>query len=63
MRRSLAVHFLKDICLGIDHLHKNGIIHRDLAARNVLLRKDETNTQLPFGCVLTDMGTNKIKIK
>jgi len=29
-----------DLCNGLAHLHKHGIIHRDLAARNLLLSAD-----------------------
>ncbi|PVU90807.1 hypothetical protein BB560_006176 [Smittium megazygosporum] len=32
--------FLRDICSGLNHLHKNGIIHRDLKPQNLLLFYD-----------------------
>jgi len=52
----LAMSFLKQIAMGIDHLHKNGIVHRDLAARNVLLRTGSKNPE----CVLVDMGLSRL---
>jgi tRNA A-37 threonylcarbamoyl transferase component Bud32 len=52
--------FLKQICMGINHLHKNGIIHRDLAARNILLRVDAKNPSAIPVCVLADMGLSRL---
>ena len=49
--------FLKEILIGVAHLHKNGIIHRDLATRNVMLRLNAPNSPQ---CVLTDMGLARL---
>ena len=37
------------ILLGIQHLHKNGILHRDLATRNVLLDNNSNAKVTDFG--------------
>lgn len=41
--------FALDICAGMGHLSKEGIVHRDLAARNLLLTD-------VLGIKITDFG-------
>jgi len=44
-----TLEWLLEICNGLSHLHKYGIIHRDIAARNILLSKDLHSKISDFG--------------
>lgn len=46
------------ICRGMSHLHKNGMIHRDLKPSNILIA---TETDGPGILKITDMGLSKFK--
>ena len=46
------------ICCGMAHLHKHGVIHRDLKPSNILISREESG----IGTVkITDMGLSKMK--
>jgi serine/threonine protein kinase len=62
-----AVDFLEQICAGLGHAHKCGIIHRDIKPQNLLLTKDQKVVKLcDFGVAklnvsdepITRVGTN-----
>ena len=44
-----AAHLLRDIALGVDHAHKQGLIHRDLKPANILLDDDGSPRIADFG--------------
>ncbi|KAI8908956.1 kinase-like domain-containing protein [Gorgonomyces haynaldii] len=46
-----------DICQGLQHLHKNGILHRDIKPANLLLRY--TDRAIPY-VLLSDFGECEI---
>lgn len=62
-----ALYFLEQVCAGLSHAHKNGIIHRDIKPQNLLLTKDLKTLKITdFGVArfsqsdspITRVGTN-----
>jgi len=45
----LAVHYLIQICSGLQYAHSRGIIHRDINSSNILIRPDDRLKILDFG--------------
>ena len=45
----VAVHFLSQICSGLQYAHHRGIIHRDINASNIMIQPHETLKILDFG--------------
>lgn len=52
-----ALDFIIDICRGLDHAHKHGVIHRDLKPENVLLEK---SIDEEYVAKITDFGLASI---
>jgi tRNA A-37 threonylcarbamoyl transferase component Bud32 len=46
---TLAVHFLTQICSGLQYAHRRGIIHRDINSSNVIIRRHDRLKILDFG--------------
>ena len=49
---NIIIDILKQICLGIKEIHKNGIIHRDLKPENIFINE---NNDIKIG----DFGISK----
>ena len=45
----LTVHYLLQICFGLDYAHQRGIIHQDIKPDNILVQKDDSIKILDFG--------------
>ena len=45
----IAATIVREICLAIDHAHKNNVIHRDIKPTNVLISKDGKLKVTDFG--------------
>ena len=45
----LAVHYLIQICSGLEYAHSRGIIHRDINSSNIVIQRDEHLKILDFG--------------
>ncbi|KAJ3376966.1 Leucine-rich repeat serine/threonine-protein kinase 2 [Entophlyctis sp. JEL0112] len=55
--RSQRIKWMLEVCLGLSHIHKEGIIHGDLKSDNVLL--DEVNGDIV--AQITDFGLSAFK--
>ncbi|MEW5901037.1 MAG: serine/threonine-protein kinase, partial [Acidobacteriota bacterium] len=44
-----AIDYLKQVCYGVDHAHKNKIIHRDLRPSNIMVSEEGTLKIADFG--------------
>ena len=62
-----ALNYLEQICAGLAHAHKSGIIHRDIKPQNLLLTEDKKTVKIAdFGVArfstsdspITRVGTN-----
>ncbi|MDQ3710888.1 MAG: serine/threonine protein kinase, partial [Acidobacteriota bacterium] len=62
-----ALSYIEQVCAGLGHAHKNGIIHRDIKPQNLLLTKDRKTVKIAdFGVArvvqtdspITRVGTN-----
>ncbi len=62
-----ALFYLEQVCAGLGHAHKNGIIHRDIKPQNLLLTADKKTVKIAdFGVArvtqsdspITRVGTN-----
>ncbi|MDT5159637.1 MAG: eukaryotic-like serine/threonine-protein kinase [Acidobacteriota bacterium] len=50
-----ALFYLEQICLGLAHAHKHGVIHRDIKPQNLLLTADQQTIKI------ADFGVAKIE--
>lgn len=62
-----SLFFLEQVCAGLGHAHKNGVIHRDIKPQNLLLTEDRNTVKIAdFGVArmsqsdspITRVGTN-----
>jgi CRP-like cAMP-binding protein len=53
----LAVHYLIQICSGLQYAHGRGIIHRDINSSNILIQRDDRLKILDFG-LACQIGTH-----
>jgi serine/threonine-protein kinase len=48
---------MEQVCLGLHHAHKNGIVHRDVKPGNILVKNDGTVKVVDFGIVHIETTT------
>jgi serine/threonine-protein kinase len=49
-----ALDYLEQVCAGLGHAHKNGVIHRDIKPQNLLLTEDKKT------CKIADFGVARV---
>jgi serine/threonine protein kinase len=52
-----AVELALQVCAGLEHAHRAGLIHRDIKPQNVLIRDDGTVKIVDFGIARSAQGT------
>ena len=52
MDDSMIWQFFIQICLGLEHMHRKGIVHRDLKTANLLLSNDLNVKIADLGCAM-----------
>ena len=58
---SQALYYLEQVCAGLEHAHKNGIIHRDIKPQNLLLTEDRKTVKIAdFGVARFDQSDSPI---
>jgi serine/threonine protein kinase len=50
-----ALHYLRQVCAGLAHAHRQGVIHRDIKPQNLLLTADQRTVKI------ADFGVAKIE--
>jgi serine/threonine protein kinase len=67
MTLNQALKYIEQVCAGLGHAHKNGVIHRDIKPQNLLLTEDRETVKIAdFGVArfsasdspITRVGTN-----
>jgi serine/threonine protein kinase len=67
MSLTQALYYLEQVCAGLAHAHKHGVIHRDIKPQNLLLTEDKKTVKIAdFGVArlsqsdspITRVGTN-----
>ena len=52
-----AVELALQVCAGLEHAHRAGLVHRDIKPQNVLIRDDGTVKIVDFGIARSAQGT------
>lgn len=56
-----ALFYLEQVCAGLAHAHKNGVIHRDIKPQNLLLTADQQTVKIAdFGVAKIEAGEGTI---
>src|SRR5436190_10456382 len=52
-----ALNYIEQVCAGLGHAHRNGIIHRDIKPQNLLLTADHKTVKIAdFGVARLDLS-------
>lgn len=54
LEETVVAHFVREVVLGLQYLHQQGIVHRDIKGANILVTKDQH-------CKLADFGVSSTK--
>jgi len=56
-----ALNYIEQVCAGLGHAHRNGIIHRDIKPQNLLLTADHKTVKIAdFGVARLDLSDSPI---
>ena len=58
-RLSEALELVRQVCLAVDYIHRQGVLHGDLKPNNIML-KAEPSDSLPYQPILTDLGLARL---
>jgi serine/threonine-protein kinase len=55
------LNYIEQVCAGLGHAHRNGIIHRDIKPQNLLLTADHKTVKIAdFGVARLDLSDSPI---
>ncbi|HEY5935341.1 MAG TPA: serine/threonine-protein kinase [Kofleriaceae bacterium] len=64
LERERVIAILRQLCDGLEHAHRAGLVHRDLKPENIVVERDMSGIEVPriidFGIAIVDDSTERL---